>query len=252
MGQRHWHRRPLRVFLLYSFIGLLALLNTHIPSPGKAVAALGVAAATMTILGAMRGGEKLAWILILFGFLGTEFTSIDNERSAHEQEQQATRAEQLRHFNEIADGIKDNLSAVTGNGSFLEIGPVPNMGAGNPPTYPLVVEVVGKYPMRSVVAQIQKVELKRDPESIKKQFLSMHNLPTGDTILPGAHLIDERIGLGKYAIGIWSVSGLLNEELDLKLGDQRELLASYQVMGNGKILVKVTNGKLILRRAVGP
>ena len=228
----------------------------------------------MTVLGEMKGKEKLAWILILFGLLGIELTSISVERTVHEQEQQEARAEQLKHFDDISGGIhksidssnrqfvatmdksnriiggvKDNLNAVTGGSSFAEFGVAPNMGFGNPPTFPLFVDVYGKYPMRSVAAQIQRIEEGRDPENIKRQIQSMHAIPLGDgTILPGPHPIDERLSPGKYGIGIWSVSGISNETLDLWLNSKGELMQSYEVSKDGKIMVRVKDGKLMFRR----
>jgi hypothetical protein len=109
MEERSWHRRPLGVFLLYVFLCWLFIWNLRIPSPGKAVTVLAVAAAVMTFMGEMKGTEKLAWILILFGFLSVEVIAIDVERTAHDLEQQQARAEQLRHFGEIGNGIRDSI-----------------------------------------------------------------------------------------------------------------------------------------------
>jgi hypothetical protein len=148
----------------------------------------------------------------------------------------------------IAGLAQNNLSATTGGSTFAEFGVAPNMGSGNPPTYPIFVDVVGKYPMRSVSAEIQKLEKERDPESIHRQIQSMHALPLGDgTILPGSHFIAERLSLGKYAIGIWSVNGVSNETMELQLNSKGELVQSYEVWKDGKIMVRVRDGKLILR-----
>jgi hypothetical protein len=103
------HKRMLSVFLLYVFLYWLFIFNRHIPSPGKAVAVLGVAAAVMTLMGEMKRAEKFAWILILFGLLSVEVISIDVERTAHEQEQQQARNDQLQHFSEIGNGIRNNI-----------------------------------------------------------------------------------------------------------------------------------------------
>jgi hypothetical protein len=82
-------------FFLYVFLCWLSIGNVQVPSPGKAVTVLAVAAAVMTVMGEMKGNEKLAWILILFGFLSVEVVSIDVERKAHEREQQQARNDQL-------------------------------------------------------------------------------------------------------------------------------------------------------------
>jgi hypothetical protein len=57
----------------------------------------------------MGGEEKLIWILVLFGFLSLELTSIKTERNAHEAEQKAARLEQLQHFGEIGKGIQTSV-----------------------------------------------------------------------------------------------------------------------------------------------
>jgi hypothetical protein len=109
MEEKSWHKKPLSVFLLYVFGVWLLLWNLHIPSPGKSVAALAVAAAVMTLMGELGGKEKVAWILILFGFLWVEIISIDVERKAQDELQRSARAEQLAHFKEIGGGIRDSI-----------------------------------------------------------------------------------------------------------------------------------------------
>lgn len=77
----------------------------------------------------------------------------------------------------------------------------------------------------------------------------MHTLPLGDgTILPGPHPLNERLSLGKYVIVIWSISGLSNEALELRLNERGELMESYDVWKDGKVKVKVQDGKLIFRQ----
>lgn len=152
-NRRVWHKQPLSVLLLYVFGGALAIWNTHVPSPGEAVAALAVAAAVMTLLGEMRGVEKVAWILILFGFLGVELASIKIERVTREAEQSSAHLEQLKHFQAIGDAISTSveqsnrnfaatlnrtnqvLTNVTGGESFAYISPQ-NF---NPDAFPGVV-----------------------------------------------------------------------------------------------------------------
>ena len=110
------------------------------------------------------------------------------------------------------------------------------------------MDVYGKYPMKNVSAQIQKIEEARDPECLNRQMQSMHLIPLGDgTILPGPHFTGERLSLGKYGIGIWSASGTSNESLVLTLNDRGELLQSYEVWKDGKIVAKVKDGKLTAR-----
>ncbi|MGB6199896.1 MAG: hypothetical protein WBF35_10140 [Candidatus Acidiferrales bacterium] len=91
LARKRWHQQPLSVFLLYSFLFFLAYWGVRVPTSGKAVAVLGVAAALMAVLGEMGGKEKLAWIFLLFGFLHLELVSIDTEHLAEQQQLDATR-----------------------------------------------------------------------------------------------------------------------------------------------------------------
>jgi hypothetical protein len=112
MDRTVWHKKPLSVFLLYLFVCLLAYWNWPSPislPPGYAVTALAVVAAVMTVLGEMKGKEKVAWILVLFGFLWVELTSVKVERKAQEDIQKEARAEQLEHFGEIGSRIQASI-----------------------------------------------------------------------------------------------------------------------------------------------
>jgi hypothetical protein len=104
-----WHKKPLGVFLLYVFTVVLAWWNIFTPPPGEAVTILAVAAAAMTVLGEMKGKEKLAWVLLLFGFLWIELSAVRLERETQETLQAEARAEQLRHFSEIGTGIQRSI-----------------------------------------------------------------------------------------------------------------------------------------------
>ncbi len=107
-----WHKKPLSVFLLYGSICLLVFWNWPSrlsPPPGYAVTALAVAAAVMAVLGEMKGKEKVAWILLLFAFLGLELHSISVERMSQEEIQKQVRADQLRNFGEIGKGIQSSI-----------------------------------------------------------------------------------------------------------------------------------------------
>jgi hypothetical protein len=188
MERKVWHKKPLSVFLLYAFLILLAFWNAHspFPSPGEAVAALAVAAAVMTLFGEMKGKEKLAWMLILFGFLYLELSSVDIERTAQEEIQNEARAEQLRHFGEIGNGIRGaiersqrqfdatmsginkNINAVTGGSSFCFVvaSPIGNEfllninTIGGSPLHETGIEFIDNDLMRTVVAE--KPSLTRD------------------------------------------------------------------------------------------
>ncbi len=105
-----WHRKPLSVLFLYLFILLLWVWEYNIPSPGKAATVLAVVAAVMTFRGDMRGGEKLAWTVLLFGFMYLEITSIDTERKANEYMRSVAMEQERKSFDSIGRGIQANLA----------------------------------------------------------------------------------------------------------------------------------------------
>lgn len=219
MDRSEWHRKPLGVFLLYLLIVLLAFWGIKTPSPGEAVAVLAVAAAVMTVLGEMKGKEKVAWLLLLFGFLWVELTSIKVERKAQDDIQKEARAEQLKHFGEIGDGIKQsiaesdrnfnatmgksnqviglqtttivglntNLKTLTGADSFCYLG----FTVGQ--QYLPFIHV-GKFPLYGIYARI--VELDQNG-GVSQNNLTGVTISVGDMITGHGNLQPVPIGLGR-------------------------------------------------------
>ncbi len=111
-----WHRKPLGVCTLYIFVLLLVCWEIYIPTPGSSAAALGVAAAAMSLRGEMQEKEKVAWILLLFGFLSLELTSINKERKTNEDMQAQIRWQESQHFQRIGDDIRSGIKRVTSQG----------------------------------------------------------------------------------------------------------------------------------------
>jgi hypothetical protein len=94
----------------------------------------------------------------------------------------------MQRMEHLSGLSKETIDRLTGGDSFCYFTVAPNMGSGDPITYPLSVWVKGKYPMRNVVAEIQTVSPGKDTESLDRQMQSMHTLPLGDgTLLPGVH-----------------------------------------------------------------
>lgn len=106
-----WHKKPVGVFLIYVFTIWLWYWGVHIPSPGRAVAVLAVVAAAMSLRGEMGGKEKLAWILLLFGFLFVELNALDEEEIVRSFQQAQAHSEQLKNFQVIGEGIKATITA---------------------------------------------------------------------------------------------------------------------------------------------
>jgi hypothetical protein len=144
--------------------------------------------------------------------------------------------EKKQEIKELTDKLDNITNEFTGGDTYAYFMAVPNMGEGDPPTYPLTLWVKGKYPMRNVVAQIQTVY--DDPV---KQFQSMRNIPLGDgTLLPGLYGMPNnfRVPIGRHIITIWSRRGLLNQSLVLSMS-QGDLQQTGDVFGDGKNLHEV-------------
>jgi hypothetical protein len=79
----------------------------HTPSPGKAVAVLGVAAVIMAARGDEMGHpEKVMWMSLVFALLFVEIRALNNDKLESEKRQAATLREERQHFSEVGDGIK--------------------------------------------------------------------------------------------------------------------------------------------------
>ncbi len=262
-----WGFYPVAVFFL------ITAWMWVFPMPGWAISILGLGAVIVAVRSVhkMPLWEEICWLIIAFALCGAEMRTLYADRTNQDQTSSEARAGQTRNFleitnglsnaikqsqqqfaatmdksNKIFGGVRANLDAVTGGKTFAQFGVIPNMGSGNPITYPLTVDVVGKYPIRSMNAEIQKIEPQRDSASIFRQMQSMHALPISGDVIPGPRLVNERLGLGKYGIGIWTANGVISEDLELRLDENGQLKESYEVKRDGKTLSKVTDGKEVI------
>lgn len=89
------------------------------PPVGVFIAILGLLGVLVPLLRDLTNisrEEKAAWTALMFILVGLEVRSIYLDRNAHDREQSAARAEQLRQFGKIAEGI--NTTATTNQGHF--------------------------------------------------------------------------------------------------------------------------------------
>jgi hypothetical protein len=93
-----------RDWWLAAILGVLVLYWEWVvraPSPGKAVALLGLAVVIMTIQPPMTAREKLIWVFLAFGLFYTEIRTIEISDENHRSE-----------FRSIAGGIQKELSSL--------------------------------------------------------------------------------------------------------------------------------------------
>jgi hypothetical protein len=96
-----WKSRTFGWFLVLVAFSLFAWWQFYVPTPGKAVAALAVAAAIMSLRPEATGIERTAWMLVLCGFLYVELRTIDKDRSESAQRQIEAQQQEDNRF----DGI---------------------------------------------------------------------------------------------------------------------------------------------------
>jgi hypothetical protein len=136
-----WHKKPLSVFVLYILCWFLWHWEFHIPSPGKCIAMLAVAAVVMSLRVEIEWKEKLAWILLVFGFLSLELTSIDTDRTINDAIRTAGRAQEAKDFSVIGERIEKSVQTgqrqfratmdeFTGAGSYIVVTPIYNLDEG--------------------------------------------------------------------------------------------------------------------------
>ena len=232
--------------------------------PGKAVAALAVAAAIMAFRGEMGGKEKVAWMLLLFGFLFIENHSIDTERRANESYRNEVRIQEENNFRDIGHDItsgvtkvvednqgkfnstmsawKDTVNTETGGDSFCYFDVHPVL---DPNTVWIDAVKVGKYPLRDITVSI--VDRMRNAQAMQMAIaaISKDRKPTSDEIMNAMRQVQvqdirqsipdfakSRVAIGGYQL----VGGGDQQSFDIVFhafnGDWIERLELRRVNGN--------------------
>lgn len=266
LERRGWHKKPLSVVLLYVFIAILFYLNGRIappaPAPGVAVAVLAVAAAVMALLGEMGGREKVAWIFLLFGFLGVELYSINTERASQEEIQKEARREQLEHFREIGGGIEASIRQsdehfkstigetnkvllnITGDSSFAVVVPM-NQITRNLPTgqIPLAIENHGNFSLTGITVTLYQsgVWIGMTHESVLrsvKDRVNVGTLHSGERLVLDRQIIPENLmkvddehgekNFYRVFVSVSAQNFTVTEYLDFKKNNEGHWLFKYK------------------------
>jgi len=192
----------------------------------------------------MGGKEKIAWTLLLLGFLVVEFRSLDKEHAANEELQNASRYDQefnllklllanqrdfdatMKKSGDILDTTKqvgtlaqENLESITGEGSVPCI--VPQSHAVVNGRVPLVVWNRGHNNLTGVEVRLLSQAEFLDQESIfykppaelgTLRFEWPKSLPEG--VVP----ILESNGVANYIAEIWTQNGYYTEVINFRRG----------------------------------
>lgn len=198
--------KPLTITALIFFIAITSYWYWHIPSMGKAIGVLGVAAAVMALRGETHGSEKVIWMFIIFGLLYVEVQAINKDAADRQSERVAANKE----FGRITDGLKEvitqnqvamdrnqqqfektmdsfgeNAKMTTGGDSFcyLDISPLmPEKNAVNHAAW-MGVTRVGKYPLHGISMVLTDAVRYSEVASHFHGTLPQGHIPTSDEVM---------------------------------------------------------------------
>lgn len=105
-----WKQPTFGYLLLLLCCALISYWVVHRPVAGYSVTAMAVAGGLMALRGEISGRERWFWAVVLCAFAIVEIFAIKQERAVHEAEQASARKEQLQHFAEIGEGIKESIT----------------------------------------------------------------------------------------------------------------------------------------------
>jgi hypothetical protein len=233
-----WHKQPLAIAFVYASLPLLLYWGFSIPSPGKAVAAMAVVAAVMSLRGEMGGKEKLAWTLLLFGFLSVEIKSIDNDRTLAEQERASTVERERKGFDSVAKGIETsisnsdrefretmsglnkNMNLVTGGKTFCVVEAIPLPGK-----FVFDAIAVGPNPLHNVLTDLTDVDVIKSMLGTPQFTFDAIQQITAHYTIPfltsgsGFQVAEVPTGNGdqrNFHFNFFSMNGMWREELKLR------------------------------------
>lgn len=255
---------------VFVLVGLALQNYPLIPVPGVAIGLLGAAAVVVAVRTEhLTLWEKLGWTIVAFLLFGVEVRAIYKDRAKQDSEFASARGEERKQFQHIADGIsasltttqrsfdvtisslkglvgmsREQLAQATGGDSFIVFIPSP-YPSGNPPTYPLTIDVIGCYAMRDVSAQIQ-THYGSGAANVQREIASIRPLTIPLDILTGVHYTIEKITAGHYGITTWSLNGVIAEDLDLQfVNGALDESIKVQRNGVGKALYFVRHNKYV-------
>jgi hypothetical protein len=175
--------------------------------PGVFIAVLAFATAAVAFrIDKARKAEKGIWVFIFLMLVVGEIWMMGIDRASHDDEQAKARAEQLRQFSEIAEGLKANiafekehfdstlskmnglvkttdneLAQITGNGEYCYLMPTSIPDANH--RYSLLVLTSGTLPQEICDVNIQKTDA-LEPDGSRLMF-DRHLGPLSPSKSPG-------------------------------------------------------------------
>jgi hypothetical protein len=205
LDTRHWIKEKQELFwksrstgaaLIFGALILVAYWKFFsVPSPGKAVAALALAAAVMTLRQDLSGFEKLSWMVALFAFLYVEIRAIDQDRADSDRkliqakkdedasfatilsQNQAAFNATMSKMQSLADMSRESVDSMTGGDSYPSISSADAFDGAQ--GRPLLILVHGKHDLvdvaMSVMAHVQAISADIPDSEKTAKFVQLWN-----------------------------------------------------------------------------
>lgn len=167
----------------------------------------------------------------------------------------------LEKTGSAAEMASEAVYNMTGGDSVPEINAIKNISQGtNPPKFPLVFVVHGKYALRNVSVAYQDHDytqsVMHQPMTLEQFKGLWHFIPLDDggtgTILPGGHILTTYIPAGKYGFSITTAGGTFDEEMTLTITSPGVLSEAYSVKKNGKVIIQVDDSGYLVKPPTPP
>jgi hypothetical protein len=259
-------------------LGIIVNFVLFTPSPSIAIDVLGVAAVILAIRATadtFSRTEQVIWILVAVVLCAIEIHAVSKDQSDREAQEDArrwqddfNRKQERRQFAALIESggrllreqrrsSRETLNHLTGGDTWASFIVIPNVPIGAPPTYELLMDVRGDYPLRAFSASIridvpgavynsQGMVLRG---GIGEGLMHIDNivplLTNVNVLLVGRQsLMGIRVGIGKYLIQMYSENGIVDEFLELG-SDGRCAVEHYRVVRPGNVNVGLKEKVLI-------
>ena len=255
--RKHWFYLSCQFAAIGSWIFWIPYHN--LPLPGYAIAVVGGIAALMSVHPDLRAWQKFVYLLLIAGFLVTEFRAIRKDHDESDAKQALFFQQQKTGFQEVAtqagqnfaattaglttaiNGLndvlnttesvaqlsKESLEEISGSGAHPCIVPQPALN-GSP--IPLVIWNRGKHVLTGVeIRLLSSQEFLDGHSALYKPSVNIGTLrnewpkPIPEAILP----IPDEKGISNYEAEIWTQNGFYTEVMNFTRGRHKQWSYEY-------------------------
>jgi hypothetical protein len=243
----------------------------HVPLPGKALIALTIAAALMSL--DIAPMQRIVWLVLVFGMAFMENRAIDHDRAKFVKDQQTFSNTQEQNFNKIGEGIKAaiadsdakfaktmdlsnrqfraTIGTLTGGESYAVVVPILNQRPNedpNDPTFGMKIQIGRNSERNSLInANVYNTGNRPYPEPRSKftGFMLLQMRIFSGTVDPGyaqtalgAFSVPRDRRPTAYTIEVYARNGVTSEILNVKPEADNRWEYSYEVQRDGRLVEK--------------